>query len=268
MAVKKAFQVVWIGDTHVGSTIGISPKRFRIDESNVHEASESQLLILDFWNDFWKRRKKDGRPLIAIFGGDLVDGDHHRTLQLWTQDELVQVDASVELLKPIVNLSERSFLLRGTTAHVGQSGRYDSRVARELGVPSYYHLQLNVSGVLFDLAHHGPSVGKRFWNLGNSARMYARHVAVSHIARKSKPPDVVIRGHVHKSVHETVRDNGHTTEMIVSPSFQLKSEFAFRVSSEDDLADIGGVVVGVENGRVTDITMDVVQFEQAQVVTV
>lgn len=268
MALLKRAQVVWVSDLHVGSTVGLSPKRFTIDDANTHDASESQLLLLNFWNDFWRRRKKDARPMVIIIGGDAVDGDHHRTLQLWTQDELVQVDASVELLKPAVNLSEKAFLLRGTTAHVGQSGRYDSRVARELGIPSFYHLQLNVGGVLFDLSHHGVGTGKRIWNLGNVARMYARHIALSHIARGARAPDVVIRGHVHKCVHETIRDNGHATEMIIAPSFQLKTEFAYRVSTEDDMSDIGGVVVGVENGRVTDVTLDVVQFEQAQAVTV
>jgi hypothetical protein len=268
MPVKKAFQVVWISDTHVGSTVGLSPKRFRIDESNVHEASESQLLILDFWHEFWKRRKKDGRPLVLVLGGDMVDGDHHGTFQIWSQDELVQVDASVELLKPAVNLADKAFLLRGTSAHVGQSGRYDSRVARELGVPVYYHLQLNVSGVLFDLAHHGPGTGKRIWNLGNVARLYARHVAMSHILRGVRAPDCVIRGHVHKCIHETIRDNGHSTEMIIAPSWQLKTEFAYRVSTEDDLADIGGVIVGVDSGKVTEVTLDVVRFEQAQAVTI
>ena len=268
MALKGATQVVWISDLHVGSTVGLSPKRWRIDESNIHEASESQLLLLDFWQSFWKRRKKDSRPLVTIIGGDAVDGDHHNTLQLWTQDELVQVDASVELLKPAVNLSEKAYFLRGTSAHVGQSGRYDCRVARELGVPSYYHLQLEICNVLFDLEHHGPGTGKRVWNLGNTARSYARHIAMAHILRGVRAPDCIIRGHVHKAIYETVRDAGHTTEMIISPSWQFKTEYAHKVASEDDVADIGGVVIGVEYGKITDVTLDVIHFEQAQVIKV
>lgn len=265
MALKGATQVVWVGDTHVGSTVGLSPCHWQTDEQNVHKASKPQLKLFRFWNQFWDRRKKDGRPIVAILGGDMVDGDHHNTLQVWTNDELTQVDAAVDLLKPVVNLSEKAYLLLGTTAHVGQSGRFDSLVARELGIPAYYHLRLSVGGVNFDLAHHGPNVGKRVWNLGNSVRSYGRSIELSNIMSGRKPPDVIIRGHVHKACHETIHGN-HTTEVLISPSWQLKTEFAHRVSTEDDLADIGGIVVGVADGQVTDVTIDMMQFEQAQVV--
>ena len=264
---KDPTQVVWISDLHVGSTVGLSPCRWKIDEENIHKASKPQLKLYKFWTQFWTRRKKDGRPIIAIFGGDVVDGDHHNTLQIWTNDELTQVDAAVDLLKPVVNIAKKSYLLRGTTAHVGQSGRFDSLVARELGIPAYYHLRLNVDGVVFDLAHHGPGVGKRIWNMGNSIRSYGRTIEMSHALTGRKPPDVVIRGHVHKSCHETLHGR-HTTEIIVSPAWQLKTEYAHRVSTEDDLADIGGVVVGVYNGRVTDVEIDMMQFEQSESVAV
>jgi len=265
---KEPIQVVWVSDLHVGSTVGICPKQYTVDEGNIHLASEHQLFLLDFWAEFWKRRKKDGRSIILILGGDIVDGDHHDTLQVWTQDELIQVDAAVQLLLPIVTLAKKTYLLRGTAAHVGQTGRYDSRVAKELGINAYYHLRLNVGGVLFDLAHHGVGVGKRIWNIGNMARSYGRSIAMANILHNRPIPDVVVRGHVHRKCHETVRDGEHTTEVIISPSWQLKTEYAHRVSTEDDLSDIGGVIVGVDNGRVTEVTLDVIQFEQTAMVQI
>jgi len=264
--VKDPIQVVWVSDLHIGSTVGLSPSRWTIDEQNIHQASKPQLELLKFWNKFWGRRKKDGRSIITILGGDLVDGDHHNTLQLWTNDELTQVDAAIDLLKPIVNISKKTYLLRGTTAHVGQSGRFDSLVAKELGVPAYYHLRLNVDNVIFDLAHHGPSIGKRVWNAGNSVRAYGRSIEMSSILNGRKPPDVTIRGHTHKACHETLHGR-HTAEVIVSPAWQFKTEYAHRVSTENDLADIGGVVVGVSNGMVADVTIDMMQFEQSESVS-
>lgn len=265
---KEPVQVVWISDTHVGSTVGLSPCHWKIDEDNIHKASKSQLALYKFWTQFWLRRKKDGRPMIVILGGDLVDGDHHSTLQLWTNDELIQVDAAVDLLKPIVNTAKKAYLLRGTTAHVGQSGRFDSLVARELGIPAFYHLRLNVDNVIFDLAHHGPNIGKRTWNLGNSVRNYGRSIVMANMMQGRTPSQVIIRGHVHRMCHETIRDGNHTTEVLIAPSWQLKSEYAYRVDTENDLSDIGGVVVGVFNGKMTDVTFDTMQFEQSESVSV
>lgn len=261
-------QVVWVSDLHVGSTIGLSPCHWPIDEKNIHHASKAQLRIYKFWTQFWKRRKEDGRPIVLVLGGDLVDGNHHGTHQIWTLDEITQSEAAVSLLKPIVDISKKTYLLKGTTAHSGQSGRFDDLVAKELGVPSYYHLRLKAGGVLFDLAHHGVGAGKRAWNMGNAVRNYGRSIMMSNVLQHRPPPQVVIRGHTHVACHETVHDGDYTTEVIVAPSWQLKTEHSHKISSESDLGDVGGVIVGVDNGRITDIKIDMMQFQQSESVTV
>jgi hypothetical protein len=167
---------------------------------------------------------------------------------------------------------------RGTPAHVGEGGSADEAVARILkatrpngkkaGPYSSYHLKLNIDGVNLDVCHHGPNTGSRMWLKGNGARGYARTIVLDALVLNQKPPDVIIRSHYHQKLHETLHEYGNTTEMIVTPAWQWMSSFATRVVSFEQISDIGGLVISIDAGRVTDIEFKILSLSQTDSMTI
>jgi hypothetical protein len=239
-------QVVAIGDLHVGSTMGLCPKGITLDDGAEVKLNRLQQASLDHWSDFWKRRKAMKLPIVAILMADLIDGNHHGTSQLWTTDEQQMIEAAVKLLDPVAKLSHAVLGLRGTPAHVGASGKWDNAVCQRIGAkqvggrPSSYELKPVISGVQFNLAHHGPSVGKKIHTFGNTARNFARNIFMLALARREPLPQVIMRAHVHKKLHETLRDFGHEYHMLITPAYQWATEYKHKIDTEDDLADVGG----------------------------
>lgn len=258
---------MWVSDLHIGSTIALSPRKFRLPEGNLFKPSKSQQIINRFWDGFWERRWKANVQTVVCFGGDLVDSYHHRTLQVWTTDETSMIDAAVELLSPIVTKSKKCFWVGGTPAHSGQMSRWDRTIMRELGVTSLtdsdveFRNRIVISGVVVDVAHHGPRVSPKVWLKENSVRSYAKNVMLDCLSRHRLPPDIIVRGHVHVQDRQEVSLGEYTTRIAISPSWQWKSEFVYRINSETDLADVGGVVAILENGKVHSLDFDSIELD-------
>ena len=64
--------------------------------------------------------RENGR-IITVFNGDLNDGDHHDTPQIISRNEATQLKIAVEATKPLVELSDKVFVVRGTEVHVQPS---------------------------------------------------------------------------------------------------------------------------------------------------
>ncbi len=136
--------------------------------------------------------------------------------------------------------------------------KWDNAVCREIGAQQIdgrstsYHLKPIISGVQFDIAHHGPGVGKKIHTFGNVARNFARNVFMLALTHRAPLPQVIMRAYVHKKDWQTLRDFGHAYHMIITPAWQWATEYKHKIDTEDDLADVGGAVITVENGRVLD----------------
>jgi len=263
--------VLVISDEHTGSTVGLAPPLVHLDDGGAYHASEAQKRVYEHWQGAWKRTLDLGLPVVVIDNADAIEGFHHNTAQIWGTDPRKHIDVAVDLRMPYRNRVERWYALRGTTAHVGASGSGDETVAKEIGADgsngtfSHYHLKLEISNVLFDVAHHpGISAGKRPWLDGNALRMLGRGIVLDSFSYKQRPPDVIVRSHIHQARHETIRDYNHRCECLVTPSFQIKTEFSHKISSERDLADIGATLIIVEDGKVLDVGFDLLRLPTAR----
>ena len=158
--------VLVISDTHTGSSIGLAPPLVHLDDGGIYHSSDAQRLVYEHWQGVWKRTLALGLPVVVIDNADTVEGFHHNTAQIWGTDPRKHIDVAVDLRMPYRNRVERWYALRGTVAHVGASGSGDEAVAKEIGADasngtfSHYHLKVEISGVLFDITHHGISAGK------------------------------------------------------------------------------------------------------------
>lgn len=279
---KSRFQVVLISDLHVGSRIGLMPPQVELDDGDVVHANKLQLAAWRFWdNEFWPevwdRQKKLKVKTIVIANGDLIDGNHHNTNQIWTNSAVEQILCASEILAPVAQKAAAMYVTRGTAAHVLASAMADEQIAREIGATtangdrkarSAYHLKLNVGGVDFDIAHHGPNPGTRVWTYGDALRKFAKTIVFDTMMRGEKPPDIIVRGHVHKRTHETIRDYGRKTEVVITPSWQWHTEFVHSVASHEDISDIGGVIIDIRDGEIVDIQFKLLTLSQSSRVSI
>ena len=238
-----------VGDTHIGSTTALCLPEWSWDSGVIdqegkpimasYKSSKEQAWIYDNWLGYWEYVKKlagSKYRIVTIHVGDVVEGDHHHTVQAIPNVE-DQESLAVEILKPIANLGDL-YIIRGTSAHSGDMSRSEVRVAKELGAKQcVFELLLSINGIVLDVAHHGRA-SKRDWT--SSAAGMAAEAVLDAAKAGRQIPRYVFRGHNH-----IVDDSGEkieTTRAIALPAWQLRTEFGYRVSP-GKRSDIGGVII-------------------------
>jgi hypothetical protein len=280
---SRSTQIVVISDLHCGSTLGLCGPEVILDDGGKYLPNELQIESYSYWKKafwpfVWAKAKKENRKTVVICNAETVDGSHHGTNQIWSNQVSDQIAVAVELIDEVTVQADARLFTRGTPAHVGESGSADEAVAqilkatrpdgKKVGPYSSYHLRLNIGGVNLDVCHHGPNTGSRMWLKGNGARSYARTIVLDALVLNRKPPDVIIRSHYHQKLHETLHEYGYTTEMLVTPAWQWMSNYATRVVSYEQISDIGGLVISIDAGRVTDIEFKCLSLSQTETVTI
>ena len=278
---KKSAQVVVTSDHHIGSTIGLCPPEVYLDDGGEYKPTKLQTEAWKFWDkDFWPFvwSRAKSRKTILVFNGDLVDGDHHATNQIWTKSVFEQVRVATDIFVKLTERADASYIVRGTAAHVQPSGTAEEAIAQKLkstrvsgasvGARSIYHLMLNVYGVEMNIAHHGPSSGRRIWTYGNELRSYTRTIVLDALISRGKGenvvlPDVLIRSHVHHKIDEPCKDYGHACRSFITPAWQWKTEYAHGIVSHEDIADVGGLIVDIDDGEVTNAEFRILPISQS-----
>ena len=244
-----------VSDTHCNSTLGLCPPIVRLDEGGKYEASKAQKWLWANWLDYHAQigalRKALGAKLIYCVNGDSCDGiDNHGSAQCVSSNPESQSFILHETFQIAKNLKpDEAHVIRGTIAHVGEGGAADELLGRFLGANrnadtrtwSSWSCRILAYGVEIDLQHH-TSVGGLPWTVpGGVARLAFRHWA-ERLENGFQPADLIIRSHKHK--HSDSHD-AHKTRAIVTPAWQLKTSFGFRIAPES-LADVGGIAVIVQ----------------------
>jgi hypothetical protein len=247
--------VAIVSDTHIGGLASLSLHEFLCDTGEVHEdgtpimqkytATLAQDWIYECWTDYWEYvRQLAGRKhrVVAIHLGDIMEGNHHRTVQAMPNMG-DQVGMAIEIMKPIVNLCEKTkgrlFFIRGTEAHAGEAAQSEVGVANALGCQCTWESVFDIDGVIIDVAHHGRA-GRRDWT-SQAPSMATEAIMDAATDRPPRPvPNYVFRGHNH-----LVDDSGTKiagTRAIAMPSWTLRGAFGYRVAA-GKRADVGGVII-------------------------
>lgn len=255
--------LIFLSDIHCGSTIGLMGKAVQHDDGQWILPSEVQNYLWTQYQRFCLDATElaEGRETHIFLMGDLVDGDHHRTTQIVSNDQGMHVQIAADaLLHGILGIPHSTcHMIRGTPAHVGKAAGLEKSVAARLlreGVDtlvrheggSYLHpfLYADFDGTLFDLRHHGRA-GQREHTRASYSKLYALDIYLTHHLEGRRPPDFAVRGHLHKYM-DSGPDHRGITRAIQLPCFQLHTEFTRRISIET-LPDIGGLVILLDDGR-------------------
>jgi len=251
-------------DQHCGSTVALCPPTIALDDGGEYHASKAQQWLWQGWRAYWDRvaelRAEYDADLYAVFNGDLVDGNHHGTTQILSGNPNAQaavVDACMKV--PLALNPDRLWFIRGTDAHVGQSGNAEERIASGLskdkrpvvrdetrGTASHWHVKLDVQGVRFDFAHHG-RVGTRPWTKPNVTANLAAEIFYDHAASGQQHPHLAVRSHMHQWVDTY---DQHPVRVIQLAAWQLATSFIHRIAP-GKLGDVGGIICVVQDGALT-----------------
>lgn len=241
---------VLVSDLHIGGNTALAPLQYEIHQRDPREtklvrANELQTWVWSKWVDFWNYVEgltNDGEEhrkhrLVVALLGDMIDGVHHNSPQL-IHEEFDQLAIAKDILRPIVEQADATFGIIGTATHAGNAGTNEISLYRDLEVTDYgQQFTLEIDGLIHDLRHHG-RVGGRPWT--SQAASMGVEVMIDYAESGLKPPNYVWRAHNH-----VIDDSGFKlkgTRALTLPSFQLKTEYAHKISGRIR-SDIGGFIM-------------------------
>lgn len=233
--------LIVISDTHIGDGVGLCrPTGATTDEGGFYQPPAVMCKLWDWWEEFWGEWVPEvcrGEPFAVCMNGDSMDGRHHGSVHQWTQNLATQQREAVAILKPIVELCEgRYYHIRGTEAHVGQSGENEENLAKALGaIPNEegqyarWELWVRIGRGLAHLSHHVGTAGSMHYE--STALM--RELTESYVEAgrwNNEPPDWVVRSHRHRNAEVRVQTHKGFATVFTTAAWQLKTPFAYKVA--------------------------------------
>lgn len=247
--------IVIISDLHAGCRMALCPPEgAALDGGGRYVCSALQLKLWAIWRDFWDvwvPAATKGEDFAVVANGDLVDGVHHNSTTQISHDLEDQADISYALLAPVVDLCKGKFYcVRGTDAHVGQSGVDEEKLAKRLGAVksdtgnrSRFELWLKMEKRLIHFAHHIGSSGSAAYETSAVMRELAEMYADS--ARwGNQVPDIIVRSHRHRHIEVRVPTKNGYGIAFVTPGWQLRTPFSYRIpGGRVAMPQIGGSLI-------------------------
>jgi hypothetical protein len=255
MAKDRVRNVIVISDTHAGCQLAVCPPKVKLDSGGTYEQSKLQAKLWDYWNFFWNQwvpQVTKHEPYIIVHNGDAIDGKHHDSVTQITQNITDQISIAYALLDPIVHAKNCAgyYHIRGTEAHSGKSGQAEEGLAKslkakkdEIGNYARWELWMKLNGCLIHFSHHIGTTQSANYEYTAPYKEYIE--SLTDAARwHNQPPDVIVRSHRHRAIETRVAtENGYGISL-VTPSWQLKTPFSYRVSlGRNSMPQIGGVLI-------------------------
>lgn len=259
---KPVRSVVVVSDTHSGCRLALfNPhEKVRLDDGGFYRPSEVQEKMWTWWRQFWDEWVPEvtkGEPYHVVHNGDAIEGVHHGATTQISQNIKDQLRIARSVMEPEVKrchkLGGTYYHIRGTAAHVGQSSIWDDDLAESLGAKpndqgqhARYDLWLRVGGPdgpLVNFLHHiGTTSSAAHETSAVNAELSALY---NEAARwKQEPPRYVVRSHRHRFSAITVPSAGGRASAIVTPGWQLKTPFAWKIAgARISEPQLGGIMI-------------------------
>lgn len=257
----KPRSLIVVSDTHSGCKLSLCPDRpVQLDGGGQYTASNFQKQIRKLWEEFWGEwvpLVTNGEPYDLVHNGDAIEGVHHGSTTQISHNMMDQRRMAAIVLKPIVEQCKagggKYYHIRGTEAHVGQSGEHEETLAKDLGaVPNdegqyaRWDLWKRVGtdrGPLVNLLHHIGTTGSAAHEASAvNAELTAMFVEAARW--RQEPPDFVVRSHRHRSIAVDVETGRGHGAAIVTPCWQGKTPFAWKIpGGRVSQPQFGGIMI-------------------------
>lgn len=213
-----------ISDSHGGHRLGLMNPATRLEDQdelgNLYSYTPTMTAVQRWlWYDVYLPTLQSVEDLaagdeIAVWHtGDPTHGNAHPDQLVGTRPS-DQIEIACNDFRPVLRLPNIMTMrfASSTGAHSFGEGSSDFLIARQLqaefpkaDIRVVQHGLADFDGLLVDYAHHGPGPGGRNWLKGNVARYYLRSLMMDDIMEGNRPPNLVLRGHYHDPIIETLR---------------------------------------------------------------
>lgn len=203
--------LVACSDEHVNDYGGLCSVRQFDAEKKPLPITRTREAMLRVWNELpdkveqiAEREKAD--KIIWENNGDAADLNRRGRMTLINHTESEVLDHLGVIFRKLTNLSTERYVIRGTEFHNGEECHIEAKFGENIGaVPdpetgdhAWWHLKLEVEGVLFDFGHHPKFRSASEWGLVGATEKESAHVALMCVRNDERVPDVVVRGHLHR----------------------------------------------------------------------
>jgi hypothetical protein len=253
--------LIVFSDTHCGCRLGLlHPEGIHVDGGGRYLPSAFQAKMWVLWREFWDEWVPEvtrGEPFDVVHNGDAIDGVHHRSTTQISHNIEDQQRIAEAVLRPVVKQCKDSggtyYHIRGTEAHVGQSGEYEERLARSIGAKpngegqfARFDLWKRVggqTGPLVHLLHHiGTTSSAAHESSAVNAELTASYVEAARWNRE--PPDFIVRSHRHRSIAVDLNSAKGYAAAIVTPAWQGKTPYVWKIpGARISEPQIGGIAI-------------------------
>lgn len=234
----------------------LDPKGGRMDGGGIYKPSPLQRKVWKWWREFWGEfvpLATKGEKYSVAVNGDIVDGVHHGSTTQWSWNLTDQGAVAKRILEPVVkSCGGRFYVIRGTEAHVGKSAQEEERLACELGaIPNKqgHHARhelwklIGTPPRLIHLLHHLGTTGSQAYEATAAHKELVE--SITEAGRWNRRfPDVVVRSHRHRYIETVIPTANGRAFACVTPAWQLKTGYVFRVAGGRlSEPQVGGVVI-------------------------
>lgn len=248
---KLAYHIT-TSDHHMNSQLGLCAPFVKYDSGGEYHYNESQSVTWKYWLDFCGRVEKLSGEKYIQLNGDLCDLDS-KSGQRITSNPADIVKIMETTLEPLLSNATYKFVIRGTEYHTGAAGFIEELFAQRIGAEkcidtksySWYHLRQEIEGINFDIAHH-TSIGNLAWTQYNTPIRTIYEIQTNCQRTGYPVPHIILRGHVHTKIDTENIDK--FTRFIVTPSWQNKNSFAYKVCT-NKITEFGGTIIEINNGK-------------------
>lgn len=248
--------IIVISDLHCGCQLGLCTQPVLRDGGGYYQPSNLQKKVARIWDEFWNVKVPKwtkNENYIIVINGDTMDGVHHQSKTQITHNLSVQSNIAENIIRPQIDNKKciGYYQLRGTEAHVGQSGEEEEKLAKKLnaisdenGCYSRWEMWMRMSnGALIHFSHH---IGTTSSSAYESTGVYKEMVEAFNEAGRwhDEPPDVVVRSHRHRQFETRIATSKGYGISLVTPGWQLKTPFTYRLASgRASTPQIGGYLI-------------------------
>jgi hypothetical protein len=227
---------ICLSDLHVGSTTGLLGPDFKTHEGYHVRQNEVQQWMWKCWQDCWKwaRHIIGDDSWLAVVNGDLIDGNHHNTREIWSPDNNDHSSACVEILKHALTGSDSVYITEGTNVHTQNSEHGIASALKSEGIhvkkpegklTAWPELRLSIANTNCEFNHH-MGVSMRSYLESSQFSITLGDIRNQRAREGGKIPKVIVRSHRHRF---GLYEDGYG--MIVAlPSWQASTRFTQRVA--------------------------------------
>lgn len=248
-------QCIIFSDTHVGCQLGLcdcsSRGAIRFDSGGLYKPNKIQQEIYKAWRytwDVWVPEVTKGEPYYVIMNGDAIDGRHHGSTTQFSQNLNDQILHAEHIIGREIQKATHYFHLRGTEAHVGQSGENEEMLARALGaIPNdagqyaRFDLWSMVGKGLIHVLHHIGTSSSRIYS-STALMKELMDLYMESAKMRQQPPDAVVRSHRHSYLEVKMPTDGGRAFSLTTPGWQGKTPFVFKIGgARVSVPEVGAV---------------------------